>query len=202
MMDFLIKEMSKADIPGVVEVHLAGFEGFFLSILGPAFLRELYASLIEDSNGISLVVMEEDQVTGFVAGTSRSSGVYSRLLRQRFIRFCLAAVPAVLKQPAILPRLIERIRGPQGGQISHPNRGTLMSIAVHPAQQGRGIGQGLVQSFLKKAALSGCKQVDLTTDKQQNESVNSFYRQQGFRLERTFTTPEGRSMNQYLIELA
>ena len=201
MMETMIKEMRKEDIPGVVAVHLAGFEGFFLSVLGPAFLRELYFSLTEDLHGICLVAMEQDRVLGFVAGTSKSSGVYSRLLRQRLVRFCLAAVPAVLKQPAIVPRLINRIRSPHGEGAPTLSRGTLMSIAVHPSQQGKGIGQVLVRDFLERAAQAGCKEVDLTTDKEQNELVNHFYKQQGFRLERTFTTPEGRRMNQYLIEL-
>ena len=113
-MESMIVEMRKDHINEVVQVHLAGFEEFFLSVLGPAFLRELYLSLLEDAEGICLVAIEGERVLGFVAGTSRSSGVYSRLLRQRFTRFCLAAVPAVLKQPAILPRLVNRLRGSPG----------------------------------------------------------------------------------------
>lgn len=200
-MESMIVKMKKDHLQGVVEVHLAGFEGFFLSVLGPAFLRELYYSLLEAEDGICLAAVEGDQVLGFVAGTSRSSGVYSRLLRQRLVRFCLAAIPAVIQQPAILPRLINRLRGSSREQTAGPGRGTLMSIAVHPGMQGKGIGQALVKEFLQQAAQAGCKEVDLTTDKVGNESANHFYRGLGFELERTFTTPEGRVMNGYLIEL-
>ena len=200
-MDYLIRTMEKRHIPEVVAVHLDSFQGFFLSILGPAFLRELYLSLLGAEDGICLAAITEERVLGFVAGTSRSSGVYSRLLRQRFVRFCLAAVPAVLKNPGMVPRLINRLRDSQGERSSAPGRGTLMSIAVLPEQQGKGIGQALVQGFLKQAALAGCKEVDLTTDQEENESVNHFYRKQGFRLEKTFTTLEERVMNLYLIEL-
>jgi ribosomal protein S18 acetylase RimI-like enzyme len=202
MMDTLIKEMRREQIPGVVSVHLVSFEGFFLSFLGPAFLRELYTSLVEDPSGMCLVALEKDQVVGFVAGTSRSSGVYSRLLRQRFLRFGLAAVPAILKRPAILPRLMRSITGPDGGSAPDPDRGTLMSIAVLPSCQGKGVGQELVRAFLKQASREGLREVDLTTDKHDNEAANSFYEQIGFRKVRDFTTPEGRVMNQYLIEVS
>lgn len=200
-MNYSIQSMDRRHVPDVVAVHLESFQGFFLSILGPAFLRELYLSLLGAADGICLAATDGDRVLGFVAGTSRSSGVYSRLLRQRLVRFCLAALPAVLKQPALVPRLINRLRDAHGEGSSTPGRGTLMSIAVSPAQQGKGLGQSLVQGFLERAALAGCREVDLTTDKEENDTVNHFYRQQGFRLERTFTTPEGRVMNQYLIEL-
>jgi ribosomal protein S18 acetylase RimI-like enzyme len=201
-METLIKEMEEGQISSVVAVHLESFQGFFLSFLGPAFLRELYSSMLEDKDGICLVALDHDKVVGFVAGTTRSSGVYSRLLRQRLIRFCAAAVPAVLKRPSILPRLFRGITDPHGEPASDLNRGTLMSIAVLPAEQGKGIGQKLVGAFLEKVSLEGIGQVDLTTDKENNEDANLFYRQLGFRMERTFTTREGRVMNQYLIDLS
>ena len=76
-MEVLIKEMESGHIPDVIKVHLESFEGFFLSFLGPAFLRELYTSLIMDPFGNCLVAQNEDAVLGFAAGTTRSSGVYS-----------------------------------------------------------------------------------------------------------------------------
>lgn len=200
-MDYLIKEMEEEQISSVVAVHLAGFQGFFLSFLGPAFLRQLYSSLIEDKYGVCFVAVDTNGVVGFVAGTTRSSGVYSRLLRQSLIKFSLAVIPAVLKRPSIVPRLFRGINDPHGEPISDSNRGTLMSITVLPDEQGKGIGQKLVRAFLKQASTQGVGQVDLTTDQDDNESTNLFYRQLGFRLERSFRTPEGRGMNQYAIDL-
>jgi ribosomal protein S18 acetylase RimI-like enzyme len=77
----------------------------------------------------------------------------------------------------------------------------LMSIAVLPETQGKGIGQALVRAFLDEAARRGLCQVDLTTDRDHNEATNCFYQNLGFTCERTFTTPEGRAMNEYVINL-
>jgi ribosomal protein S18 acetylase RimI-like enzyme len=76
-----------------------------------------------------------------------------------------------------------------------------MSVAVAPEAQGRGLGQALVRAFLEEAADRGLKHVDLTTDKNNNDSVNQFYQRMRFRCSRTFVTSEGREMNEYVIDL-
>ncbi len=54
-------------------------------------------------------------------------------------------------------------------------QGTLMSIAVLPSCQGKGIGTALVKAFLEEAYLRGLKRVVLTTDRSGNDAVNHFY---------------------------
>ena len=70
-----------------------------------------------------------------------------------------------------------------------------------PELQGTGAGKKLVLAFLEEAKLRGCKRVFLTTDRDSNEVVNTFYTKLGFVLERHFVTPEGRRMNEYWINL-
>ena len=87
-------------------------------------------------------------------------------------------------------------------QVTAENdRGTLMSIAVLPGKQNKGIGHLLTKAFLEEAKERGLRQVDLTTDKLNNGSVNAFYLREGFYLSRSFVTPEGREMNEYVINL-
>ncbi len=83
----------------------------------------------------------------------------------------------------------------------HENCATLMSVAVAPDAQGGGIGKLLINAFLAEAKNRGVQQVNLTTDKVNNESVNAFYQKLGFNKIASFTTPEGREMNEYLIEI-
>jgi len=82
-----------------------------------------------------------------------------------------------------------------------PGAGTLMSLGVLPEEQGRGIAQALVKEFLSEATRRGLAEVNLTTDRLNNEEVNRFYQQLGFGVVRTFTTPEGRQMNEFRIRL-
>ncbi|MFZ2360463.1 MAG: GNAT family N-acetyltransferase [Anaerolineae bacterium] len=189
------------DIPGVVAVHQAGFQGFFLTFLGPTFLHELYSAILADGDGIGFVAEVENHVGGFVMGTAQPAGFYRRLLRQRWWRFAWAAMLPVLRQPRIIPRLLRAFSMPDQA-TKHVGRGTLMSIAVAPDAQGKGVGQALVRAFLVEAVRRDLRQVDLTTDQDNNDAVNRFYQNLGFVRECTFTTPEGRAMNEYVIRLA
>lgn len=196
-----VRKMELSDISAVVSIHLKGFSGFFLTYLGRAFLRELYTAIVADQDGIGLVVEDENGVSGFVTGTAQPTGFYRRLLRQRWWRFAWASVLPVFKRPSTIPRLLRGFSMPEQA-TKQIGRGTLMSIAVLPDRQGEGIGQVLVRAFLKEAVHRGLNQVDLTTDRDNNEAANRFYQNLGFVCERTYVTPEGRSMNEYVIDLS
>jgi hypothetical protein len=59
--------MRISDVPKVVEIHLLGFSGFFLTFLGSAFLREFYTATLADTSCIDYVAANEGRVCGFVA---------------------------------------------------------------------------------------------------------------------------------------
>jgi len=200
MNDVAVRPMWSADVESVVAVHLKAFPGFFLSSLGAAFLRELYQAIVADPSGIGYVYEQAGSILGFVAGTSQPLGFYRRLIGQRWWRFGLAAVMPVLRQPAIVPRLWRAFALPEQAG-AREDSGILMSIAVFPGEQGKGIGHLLAKAFLREATRRGCQQVSLTTDKLENDAANAFYRALGFTCVCSYTTPEGREMNEYLISL-
>lgn len=191
-----IRPMQSTDIGQVVDVHISSFTGFFLSFLGREFLTELYSGIINDPHGIALVY-DDQMIVGFVAGTTQPANFYRRLIIRRWWRFCLASIKPIIKKPGIIPRLIRALKMPKS-VTNEPNRGTLLSIAVLPGHQGKKYGEILVQAFLEKSAHCGLNKVDLTTDTEHNNAVNNFYKKMGFTLERSFTTPEGRLMNEYV----
>jgi GNAT superfamily N-acetyltransferase len=194
--------MELRDIDPAVGVHLAAFQNFFLTFLGPAFLRELYTAILQDSSGICFVCEGAGGVNGFVAGTDQPAGLYRRLLRQRWWRFGLASMAPALRRPAIVPRLLRAFSAPADVQDSTPpNCGLLMSVAVHPSRHGQNCGRLLVEAFLAEAAHRGLDAVALDTDRDNNKRVNEFYQRLGFVLVRSYVTTEGRQMNAYVIDL-
>lgn len=195
-----IRQMDISDVPSVVQVHLESFPGFFLTFLGPAFLRELYAATLAEPSGIGLVAENERGICGFVTGTAQPAGFYRRLLRRRWWRFALASAIPIIKRPSIVPRLLRAFSMPERA-TQQEGRGTLMSIAVLPDTKGKDIGKALIYSFLKEADKRDLQQVDLLSDRYHNDDVNAFYHGLGFRCERQFTTPEGRTMNEYIIDV-
>jgi ribosomal protein S18 acetylase RimI-like enzyme len=196
----LTRLMKPDDCDAAVSIHIRSFQGFFLTFLGPNFLSLLYRSIVSDSSGVAFVVEEKNKIVGFVVGSTQPSGLYKRLLKKHLVAFFLSSVGAFLRKPAIFPRLI-RAFTISGQQLPAENCATLMSIAVDPTCQGKGIGKLLVKAFLSEAQLRGSHYVNLTTDVVNNESANIFYQSLGFELFRNFTTMEGRIMNEYLFKL-
>jgi ribosomal protein S18 acetylase RimI-like enzyme len=196
----MIRYVRVTDVPGIVKIHLESFPGFFLTFLGSTFLRELYIAILCDPTGIGFIAEDEKAIQGFVTGTHQPSGFYHRLLHQRWWRFGLASVLPVLRNPKIIPRLLGAFSRREQIDI-HENCALLMSIAVDPEFQGQGIGKLLIDAFLNEAKNRGVSQVNLTTDKVDNDAVNAFYKRVGFWLNSSFITPEGREMNEYIIDL-
>lgn len=197
----MIRPIHLDDVRQVVSVHLASFPGFFLSLLGTKFLALFYSGICSAPEGIAFVYCDTaGYPVGFVAGTTNPRGFYSRLLKRHWLQFALAATPPVLKKPSIIGRVARAILHPKNNPLGD-NVAGLFSIGVLPELQGSGAGKELVRTFLDEAGERGCTKVFLTTDRDNNDAVNTFYQKLGFSLEREYVTPEGRYMNEYWITL-
>ncbi len=172
-----------------------------MSFLGSRFLTLFYSGICSAQEGIAFVYLNETgSPAGFVAGTSNPGSFYSRLLKRQWLQFALASIVPVLKKPSVVRRVARAISHPSDNPIGDDVAG-LFSIGVLPKLQGTGAGKILVNAFLDEARSRGCKRVFLTTDRDDNEPVNNFYQKLGFVVEREYTTPEGRNMNEYWITL-
>lgn len=197
----VVRSMQPDDVASVVALHLGAFPSFFLTFLGPRFLRQLYLGIMDDPAGIAFLAEENGRCVGFVAGTSTPSRFYARLLRRKLFRFAFAAVVPVLRRPSIVRRLLRAFSKPAEAATGANDRAELMSLAVASDSRKHGAGATLVGAFVDEARRRGCASVFLTTDAIANDSVNRFYEDLFFTRMRQFTTPEGRVMNEYELRL-
>lgn len=188
------------DLECIVTIHMESFQNFFLSQLGPRFLRVFYNSILKDPCGIAYMYYDQSEICGFVFGTSEPDGFYRRLLKKKWFRFASASVIPTIRNPAIIPRLLKALTKPYQFQAK-PNSSLLMSIAVSKDAQRKGIGKQLVKAFLDESRRRKLSFVTLTTDGTNNDEVNCFYQNIGFNKNREFKTKEGRLMNEYIYKL-
>jgi ribosomal protein S18 acetylase RimI-like enzyme len=159
-----------------------------------------YSALIDDPAGISIIAINERDIIGFVVGTIKPSRFYTRLILSRSINFLIASLPSIVNNPKILPHLLRGLLLP--AEAARPDGwGTLLSLAVAKEGQNLGTGHLLVINFIKEAEKKGLKKINLLTDKYDNDAVNNFYNKHNFRIDHSFKTPEGRWMNEYVLDL-
>jgi ribosomal protein S18 acetylase RimI-like enzyme len=196
--------MANAAVPldAVVAVHQAAFPGFFMTQLGPRFLREYYRCVLDVPAGILLTETKDGACVGFVAGFVDPAAFYSELRRRR-ARLGLAALRGIVSRPRRLMTMMANY-GRAGNAARAPleaDTAELSSVAVVPAAAGQGIGFRLVRAFIDAAASAGARRVVLTTDAYGNDAVNRFYQRLGFVCTGTSEVRPGRWLNEYAFAI-
>lgn len=198
--EYRLSNLALVHIDNVVAIHLKGFRNFFLTFLGPRFLREFYTGFLADPQGIGFVAQRLNlEIVGVVVGSLNPNSYFKRLLKRRWWNFCVASTGAVLRRPLCVPRLI-RAFFYRGEMPPGQARALLSSVVVSPELQGKGVGKTLVERWMKEAHLRGAKGCYLTTDGHGNEAANAFYQDLGWQMESSFVTREGRQMNRYIYD--
>jgi len=191
------------DLRSIVTLHESAFAGFFLTMLGGAFLRELYRGFIVEADGIcwiaeSELTHDQPEIVGFVAGTLCPKEFFRHLLFRRGFYFALAALPGIAKHPLrVLPRVLSALWYRGDKPSAAPDGALLSSLGVNPRAGRRGIGKILVEAFCENAAACGAPGVYLITDRDDNDAVKAFYEKLGFHVLAT-AMRRGRTMNTYL----
>jgi ribosomal protein S18 acetylase RimI-like enzyme len=185
----------EGDIDAVARIHLAAFDGFFLSQLGYRFLCVMYRAFLRSPSSL-FVVFEtaSGQLAGFAVGALQ--GQKDRWLAVRFLpQFLWAVVPAILQHPVpVVKRLWARFFDVCETVQMPPGAAVLRSIGVLPSFQGVGAAAYLLQAFEALALRKGAGQVYLTTDEANNERAQRFYERSGYGLVARFKQDGERGM--------
>lgn len=192
----LIKQASDQDINEIVHVHLSAFNGFFLTMLGPVFLRGLYQAFLSRQHGIMQVAVTNDgRIVGFAAGTSHPQLFFSQLRKDKWLSFLLRALPGMLKNPVMVIKKLYHAAFYKGDRpASLSDVALLSSIAVLPEMAGKAVGKALLADYEQQVSAAGVSALFLTTDKFGNDNVVAFYQRAGYGIESEFTQPDGRQM--------
>ena len=195
-----IEEVNNPDsrtLNTVVDIHMRTFQGFFLTFMGRGFLRQLYSSYCgHPKSGLLIARNEENVVVGFLAYSAALSELYKYMIRKRLIPFGWYAAGAFLRNPKVFMRLVRAFLKP-GESKRAEEYVKLASIGVRPDMKGAGVGSVMVDALKKRVDFDRYAYINLETDAVENEAANAFYVKNGFVLTRSFTTAEGRRMNEY-----
>jgi len=180
----------------LAELHKRAFPSFFLSQLGLPFLRTLYSCYIEDLYSGVIIAEDNNHIVGFIAFSYEYSMFYKFLIKKHLFKFAICSLGAAIRHPSFVKRLFGAFR--KSESVNKPEKYVeLASICVDPEYEGNGIGSKLIKYLINIVDFNEYSFINLETDSDNNERVNSFYLRNGFVLKRDYITKEGRRMNEY-----
>ncbi len=195
----LIRELKKADkktLQAIAALHTRAFPGFFLTRLGPGFLRTLYNGYMEDKDSGIIVAEEKEEIIGFIAFSKDYPRFFKSLIKHHLMAFGFCSIGAAIRHPSFVRRLFGAFKK-SDSVVKNERYVELASICVDPSAEKRGIGTSLIDYLKGIVDFSTYAYINLETDTDNNDSANRFYQKNGFKLSRQYTTGEGRRMNEY-----
>jgi ribosomal protein S18 acetylase RimI-like enzyme len=180
----------------IVDIHMRTFTGFFLTFLGKGFLKTLYWGFLNHPKSGVIIALENNKPIGFCAYSEDLSDFYNYLIRKKLFHFAWYAAGAFLKKPKSIFRLLNAFKYSNESKRKDAYI-ELSSIGVLPSSKNAGVGSKLINALVKTANSEKFKYIKLETDRDNNIVANNFYTKNGFVLNQSFETPEGRGMNEY-----
>lgn len=191
-----LEKTNKECIRSIAELHKRAFPTFFLTQLGMQFLCTLYSGYIEDEDSGIIIAEEEKKIVGFIAYSNDYPRFYKGLIKNHLLKFAFSSVGAALRHPTFIKRLLDAFKK-SDSVLKEEKYVELASICVDPTKESKGVGSALINHLKGIVDFNKFAYINLETDANNNDGVNRFYRKNGFELVRTFTTNQGRRMNEY-----
>lgn len=194
-----IKELQKTDkntIQTIAKLHRRAFPSFFLTQLGLPFLSTLYTGYMEDKDSGIIVAENKGRIIGFIAYSKDYPRFYKGLIKNHLFKFAFCSLAAAIRHPSFIKRLLGAFKK-SDSVVKEEKYVELASICVDPRIKSRGLGSKMMDYLKAMVDFKTYAYINLETDADDNDGVNLFYVKNGFTLARTFTTSEGRKMNEY-----
>ncbi len=180
----------------IADIHMQTFTGFFLSFLGKNFLTQLYEGYCSHLESGLIIAEEEDRIVGFLAYSKNLTSFYKYLICKSWYKFAWYSLGAAIRKPSTMKRLVRALLKPRESKRDEPFV-ELSSIGVLPEVKNQHIGSQLINMLKSEFDPQKFTYIKLETDAENNTGTNLFYLHNGFVLNGNYTTPEGRSMNEY-----
>lgn len=196
-MEILVNpNLSREELDDVITIHMETFKGFFLTFLGKGFLKQMYKGFISHANSGLIIAKIDGEIVGVLAYSENLSAFYKYLLKTKLLSFAWYSLGAAIRRPSTIYRLIRAFLKPSETKRNEKYV-ELSSIGVDPKMKGKNIGTMMIDKLKSMFDVNRFAYINLETDAIDNDSVNSFYIKNGFKLARSFETLEGRKMNEY-----
>lgn len=193
---FEIRPLGAGDLPEIAEIHMLAFPNAAMTALGKEAVRRYYQWQLDGPHDLyATVALLDGQTAGFSFAGHFRGHLIGYLRRNRaYLAFHTLRRPWLLANPLFRDRLgygLTTLRRKLGKPVprrsaAEPRRFGILSVAVNPPFQGRGVGQALMEDAEREARRLGVSRMSLTVHPE-NEQAVRFYQRQGW-----YRTPNGK----------
>lgn len=177
-------------------IHSFAFPNFFLTALGKDVLEVFYASLLIDESVVAYGLKKDQFLVGFFVASLSPKGLYTRVFKRNIFRFFLPLSIAFIKDLSLLRRMFVSLSSSKLHNVPDSCTSSLLSICVSPDHAGKGVGKLLLSELERELMVRGKYCYYLTTDAENNDLTNQFYKNNAFELCSVFWQGK-RKMNVY-----
>ena len=195
-----IRPMQFRDAPVVAAMHQAAMGNSLWAKLGHGFLTELYRGLIEDSRFLGFVYTEDEQIQGFIAGSTDASAMMGEVFKKRWFLLGPRAASGLLRKPMVIKHLVHTARyfAVSGDdELEVPAESLFCSFT--PACRGKRISGHINKVLFDDLLARGHQHVKITTETD-NEGANRQLKSWGFEDRGRFHF-YGKEMVLYVLDL-
>lgn len=196
-----IRKVKHKELNQIVNIHILAFKGFFLTELGERFLKTYYNSIRNSKNGILIGYFEDNELLGFCATTLISKGFNKRIIIDNLFDYIRVSIELLFKNPKAILRLYKNLSKTTTEIEDNGEYAELLSIAISPNHQGKGIGNALILELEKILLEKDIKKLSLTTDFYNNTKTLEFYYTLGYKIMYEFITYPNRKMYRLIKSL-
>lgn len=190
----IIRKAKIDDVNDIVSIHCSAFKGFFLTSLGPQFLKLYYSCFIKSNETITMIAENDEKILGFSSSAKVCKGFNRRLIKSNVFDFGLLSFKMLFTNPMALYRLVKNLTKIGDSVEDNAEYAELYSIGVINDAQGMGIGKKLLAESEQVMKKDGVERVSLTTDYYNNEQAIGFYHAVGYEVLYEFTAYPDRKM--------
>jgi len=197
-----VDRVTPADVDAISRLHCTVLPDGFLVRLGPAVLSEIYAGALTAPGVIGLVTRDGGSVAAFLLATADTRTLFRHVLRRRAPRLAVRLLGAALRDPRLVPRMLESLRYPATFGDTGPRRlpgAELIAIGVGPEHQAKGCARRLIRRLNAEFAALGVRRYTVAAYSS-NEAAGAFYRKLGFERLHEFQM-YGRAWSRYELRL-
>lgn len=187
----MIRNTKLNDLNEIAKIHMESFENHFLPKLGLKLLSNYYKEFIDDSNIFVVSVNKNNEIDGFLLGTSTLEIHRNQFIKNNKIELSLRVLWLCFKfdKDTLIRvcRFINSFFSKKNTEItnninkSSPKVISLLSICVSQQSKGKGNSIALIQEFEERLNKLGYEAYTLTVHKT-NDRAKHFYKKIGMNI--------------------